>query len=146
LTVLLLIAVLFVGGTILMRNERPKSENPLLEAQQSMLEQLGFEVQLEPPQAGGLAVQKVAPKSLAQAVGMRVGDVVLAVNDSSVWHALQLQELLDKAQMQGGPVRLMVRNQGVYRTLILGRGTAPPSSRARSGAPAPAPAPARAGG
>jgi S1-C subfamily serine protease len=117
-TILLLLAVLFAGGLLWKGSEKPQAENPLAEAQTTLRDGFGFTVEQMPSSGGGLKVLEVRPNSPAQEWGLKVGDVVEAVNESSVWHAQNLVDTMGAAYQQGN-VRLMLRNKDVYRTVTI---------------------------
>jgi len=69
-------------------------------------------------------------------VGLRAGDRVVAVNERSVWQAVQLRDLLAE-KMQKGPTFLLLEREGAYRQVVFGlpahpRGSPQPASRAPS--------------
>ncbi len=119
--VLLVLAIGFVVAMIAVRHDVPKPEDPVADAQQDLLDYFGFSVERQPTDAaGGLKVTEVKPGGAAQALGLTTKDVLLAVNESSVWHAKQVFDMLSDAAGKG-PVRLMLRTNGVYHTIVLGR-------------------------
>lgn len=117
-TVLLLLAILFVVGLIWVRKQPQELEDPLADAQHELHEKLGFLIEEMPGPKGGLTVKEVTPDSPAVQMRLEVGDRILAVNERSVWHARQLQDLLAE-KLQRGPTVLMVERQGEYRSLLV---------------------------
>jgi S1-C subfamily serine protease len=130
---LLTVAILLVAAMFWMRANPTGPPNPLQEAADGLYQQFGFEVALTPGEEGGLAVKAIRPESPASQLGIQVGERIVAVGDRSVWHAIQLQQLIDKTAERGGPFSLMLAKDGVYRTVYVGMQQAPAS-------PHPAPA------
>ena len=142
-TVLLLFAVLFVVGLIWVRGKPPKVEDPLAEAAEEVSQRYGFLVESESDPKGGVMVKAITPGSPAALLGLQVGDRVIAVSERSVWHAVQLGDLLEE-RLSRGPTPLLVVKGGVYRQVVFGRRAAGPAGpgAARPGAP-PSRAPTR---
>ena len=143
--VLLLLAISFVVGLLWVRSHPAEIEDPLAEAQEEINRKFGFLVETTPGPKGGLTIQGVTPNSPAVHLGFQAGDRVLAVNERSVWHAVQLRDLIAE-KLSRGPVALMVEREGVFRLVVLGARAAP--GRAGPGVTrgtSPRGAPARAG-
>lgn len=126
LTILLLLAIVFVLGLFWVRNQPPQVEDPLAESQQAINKKLGFLVEEVPGPRGGLTVISVTPNTPGARMGLKAGDRILAVNERSVWHVVQLQDLLAEKLAKGMTV-LMVEREGTFRVALV-------SSRAIPGA------------
>jgi len=137
--VLLGLAILIVVLLFIVRNEKPpKPDDPVAQAQEDMLAQFGFKVdRLVTPSAGGLTVLEVTPGSVADKLGLRKGDVVLAVNERSVWHAQQLYDMLSQQLQRRMPALVMVKNNGVFRDVLFGGGRRGPGKAGGPGAGQP---------
>ena len=130
---LLLAAILFMAGLFWVRAHPGHQHNPLEEAVESLSRALGMEVETVPTRGGpgGLLVTEVLPGSPAERAGVQVGERVVAVGDRSVWHAIQLQELISADMMRRRSCTLMLAKDPesqrpeepavrVYRTVTLG--------------------------
>ena len=126
LTILLLLAIVFVLGLFWVRSQPPKVDDPLAESQQAINEKLGLLVEEVPGPKGGLTVISVTPDTPGARMGLKAGDRILTVNERSVWHVVQLQDLLaDK--LEKGLTVFMVEREGTFRLALV-------SSRAIPGA------------
>jgi membrane-associated protease RseP (regulator of RpoE activity) len=120
LTVLLVLAVVIVAGTIYVRLRPAKEDDPVADAVAQMDKAFGFEVSGAPVDAkGGLVVQRVRPGSAAEQLGIHVGDRFVAVGDRSIWHAQNMLSEISEA-IEGGPVPLLVEKDGAYRQVVIG--------------------------
>jgi predicted metalloprotease with PDZ domain len=135
---LLIAAILFVGGLMWVRAHPPehKLHDPLLEAQQTLAQGPGLEVAVEPLREGGVRVNSVRADSPAQRVGIKAGDRIIACGDQSVWHAHQLWEMMSDQASKGLPVVLMVETKGRYWSVVFGRPRSP-AAKPPAGAEAP---------
>jgi S1-C subfamily serine protease len=115
--VILLLAILFVAG-LFMNRTPPPPKDPMRDAQQELLDAFGFQVELTPSRAGGLVVQKIIAGRRAEQVGLQVGDRILTVNERSVWHVKNMDDLV-QASVSGGAIALLVERNGVYRQVWL---------------------------
>ncbi len=126
---LLIAAILFMAGLFWVRANPPEERTPLDEAVADVLQYVGMEVEPEPREKSGLLVKSVTPGSPAEHAGVKAGERVVAVGDRSVWHALQLQELINTAMRRPGGCLLMLEKDGHYHSVVLGfvRLPAPPT-------------------
>jgi type II secretory pathway component PulC len=129
--IVLLLAILFVVGVMLNRKP-PAPEDPLRDSQQKLLEAFGFQVEPVPSGNGGLIVEKVLPNTRAQQIGIEAGDRLLAVNERSIWHVKNMEELLQTA-LDRGPVFLLLDRKGTYRQVLLAGGYTPQGGTAGGG-------------
>jgi S1-C subfamily serine protease len=128
-TLLLVAAILFVGGMIWVRLQPPAADrnNPLLQARESIAERFGMEVATAAGPEGGLLVEAVTPGEPAERVGIQVGDRIVACGDRSVWHVHQMVEVIDEQVSRGGVVAMLIERDGAYRLQTFGhRRHAPP--------------------
>jgi type II secretory pathway component PulC len=118
--IVLLLAILFVVAVMLNRKP-PEPEDPLRDSQQKILEAFGLQVEPVPSGNGGLIVQKVLPDTRGQQIGIEAGDRLLAVNERSIWHVKNMEDLLQTA-LERGPVFLLLERKGTYRQVLLAGG------------------------
>jgi S1-C subfamily serine protease len=131
---LLIAAILFVAGLFWVRAHPAQKDNPLAQATDNISLGLGMEVEPAPGPEGGLLVKEVRPKSVAEHVGVKVGERVVAVGDRSVWHAVQLEQFISEEMSTTGSCTIMLVKGNVYRTVTLGfaRVAPPPAPEGRS--------------
>ncbi len=123
---LLIGAILFMGGLFWVRAHPAQKANPLTQATDTISAELGMEVEPAASLEGGLLVKAVRPKSIAAQVGVKAGEKVVAVGDRSVWHAVRLQELISKEMSTRGSCTIMLVKGTTYRTVTLGFAPVPP--------------------
>jgi hypothetical protein len=121
-------AILFMGGLFWVRAHPGEKHNPLEESVEELSHYLGMEVEAVPARAGpgGLLVKAIRPDSMAERIGVKVGERVAAVGDRSVWHAVQLQQLISDEMSRRGSCTLMLAKDQVYRCVTLGFVPVPP--------------------
>jgi S1-C subfamily serine protease len=120
-----IVLILFGGGMYWVQANPPKPKlHPLEEAAESLSHGLGLQVESEPDDRGGVQVTGVVSGSPAEATGLRAGDRIVACGDQSVWHTVQLIEVISGPLSSGSPCALLVENDGSYRGVTLG----PPGS------------------
>jgi predicted metalloprotease with PDZ domain len=141
-TLILVAAILFVGGMIWVRLH-PRStdlDDPLLQARKAVAESFGVEAATSISASGGVLVEAVIPGSAAEQLGIQAGDRIVACGDRSVWHVYQLDELASSQLARGSAVGLMLEREGTYWVVVLGshRHSGMGGGRPRQqGAPAP---------
>jgi len=125
---LLVAAIAAMAAMFWIRANPPEREDPLEEAAARLSRGLGFEVEPVPTPGprGGLLIKAVLPGSPAQRLGLVPGERIVAVSDRSVWHALQLEQLIGEGMSKGGPFQIMLSKDDTYRTVSLGRFAPPP--------------------
>jgi serine protease Do len=74
------------------------------------------------PEPAGVVVMAVAPRSLAESVGLRPGDLLVQIGTERVTSAAQASRLLDDVDLRKG-VRLRVQRDGVGRYLYIKGGS-----------------------
>lgn len=120
-------AILVMGGLIWVRVYPPKPPNPLEDSVEAISDVFGMTVSVGPHPGGGELVEKVRPGSLAERIGFRVGERIVAVGERSVWHVRQLQELISQRSQMGQPLTVMVTpDDKVFRVLTFGPVPLPP--------------------
>lgn len=126
----LIVLILFGAGFYWVQANPPKPKlHPLEEAAESLSQGLGLQVDGEPADLGGVQVTGVAAGSPAEAAGLRAGHRIVACGDQSVWHTVQLIELMSAALGSGAPCSLMVEQDGSYRAVMLAPPPAPDRHR-----------------
>jgi membrane-associated protease RseP (regulator of RpoE activity) len=142
ITVLLVIAVVFIVGVLFARSRPPQIKDEVADSIEELYDTFGFQVAGTMGPQGGLLVERVKSDSVAAALGIKKGDRVVTVNDRSVWHAKEMADQLFSA-VKAGPVFLLVANGDSYRQVVLGgrRAAGGPGGRGGPGARRPARAP-----
>lgn len=124
--VLLIGAILFVAGLFWIRSHPGQKPTPLEEAVETISQYLGMEVEQAPGPEGGLLVKGVRPGTMAHRLGVQVGEKVMAVGDRSVWHAVQLQQLINEEMQRRRGCAIMLAKDQTFRTVIFGFAPVPP--------------------
>ncbi len=123
---LLLGAILFTAGMFWVRAHPSEKRTPLDEAVDEVFQYVGMKVEPAPGEQSGLLVKEVKPGSPAARAGIKVGERVVAVGDQSVWHAVQLQDLMSSAMHRQGGCLLMLAKDDHYRSVPLQAVPLPP--------------------
>jgi len=121
-------AILFMAGLFWVRAHPGEKRSPLEESVAELSHYLGMEVEAVPAPGGpgGLLVKAIRPGSMAEQAGVEVGERVVAVGDRSVWHAIQLQQLISDEMRRRRSCTLMLATDQVYRCVPLGFLPVPP--------------------
>ena len=119
---LLIGGILFAAGMFWVRARQHTggSDDPLLQARDSLARSFGIEVATEALPEGGVRVEEVRPGSPAERAGINPGDRIVACGDRSVWHAYQLAQYIGEALAFGPAVTLLVESSGNYRPATFG--------------------------
>jgi serine protease Do len=97
-------------------SERPELGVVLEDVTPALARQFGL------PEPAGVVVMAVAPRSLAESVGLRPGDLLVQIGTERVTSAAQASRLLDDVDLRKG-VRLRVQRDGVGRYLYIKGGS-----------------------
>jgi len=116
--VLLVAAIGFMAALFWMRANPTQKKDPLTESQETVEHVFGMTIARESGPSGGLAVEVVERNGPAAAVGMEVGDRVMAVGDESVWHPYQFIEAVNRLASSSTALPLLVEREGAYRVVV----------------------------
>jgi membrane-associated protease RseP (regulator of RpoE activity) len=119
ITVLLVLAIVFIAGVLFTRTRPPQVEDQVADSVKELYDAFGFQVAGTVGPQGGLDVERVKSGSVAERLGIKKGDRVITVNDRSVWHAKDMADQLFAA-VNAGPAFMLVANGDNYRQVVLG--------------------------